>query len=94
MKKPGIDQMVKCPVCGAMSYPLVNKSQIDFLKEGEEILLMCGSCKRIMNPFLNLMKEYAAKFEALKKESEPVDDALIDPTKDPILEPTQEKVDE
>lgn len=71
MSKNTADQLVKCPVCNAMSYPLVNKSQIDFLKDGEEILLMCGACKRIMNPFFKLFQKYAAEFEELKKATDP-----------------------
>lgn len=90
MKRTSIDQMVRCPVCGAMAYPLVNKEQLESLKEGEEVILMCGACKRIMNPFFHLMKEYADRFEQLKNKSNPTDEPLIDP-KEIIVESPKEE---
>ena len=66
-KKPrtSTHDMLKCPMCNAMSYPRV---PIDPQTEEEKNALYCGSCNINMTPFFEALKEYARVRDEQKKE--------------------------
>ena len=65
--KKGLDYMMKCPICGAYSYPLMYAEPKN---EVEENAVLCGACKKDLYPFMKAMEEWEkqeqAKIEAQK----------------------------
>lgn len=49
----GLDKMIKCPVCGGMSYPLQFS---DPQNEVEENAVICGSCKVDLWPIMKALE--------------------------------------
>jgi hypothetical protein len=53
--------MLKCPACGAHSYPLQFS---DPQNEVEENAVLCGSCKTDIYPFMKAMEQWEQEEQA------------------------------
>lgn len=67
----GLDKMIRCPVCGAMSYPL---QYSDPQNEVEENAVICGACKVDLWPIMKAieaMNEEKSSQELTETEENP-----------------------
>lgn len=64
-----VKDMVRCPMCNALSYPRVFHDPKD---EDEKKAVFCGSCNTDMMPYFEAYEEFARKKqeERLAKEAE------------------------
>jgi hypothetical protein len=68
-KKPitTIKDMVRCPMCRALSYPRVYRNPNN---EEEKRALVCGSCHINMTPYFEAMEEFLKVKQAQKEKKE------------------------